>query len=114
MTEHPKPTDHAYDCDWHLDQYWWECTCGVYAERIAGVAKTKAAHPGAQMERAIVVAWLRGAFASGRRGLTLREYVGGRIWLAVAAIFAPHRLSQIHYRACANAIERGEHLKGEK
>lgn len=22
------PTGHAKDCDWHVDQYPWECTCG--------------------------------------------------------------------------------------
>jgi len=35
MTEHPKATDHACDCDWHLDQYWFECTCHVFRQRIA-------------------------------------------------------------------------------
>ena len=22
-------TQHADDCDWHVDQYPWECTCGA-------------------------------------------------------------------------------------
>ena len=22
-------TDHRSDCDWHIDQYPWECTCGA-------------------------------------------------------------------------------------
>ena len=24
---------HAEKCAWHLDQYPWECTCGVYEKR---------------------------------------------------------------------------------
>lgn len=24
-----KAEAHAYDCEWHLDQYDWECTCGA-------------------------------------------------------------------------------------
>jgi hypothetical protein len=20
---------HKADCDWHCDQYWWECNCGA-------------------------------------------------------------------------------------
>ena len=33
-------TKHSGDCEWHLDQYPWECTCGLlprmtYAEWIA-------------------------------------------------------------------------------
>lgn len=24
---------HHIDCDWHLDQYPWECTCGLTAPR---------------------------------------------------------------------------------
>jgi len=26
---------HASDCDWHLDQYPWECTCGLIAGKKA-------------------------------------------------------------------------------
>lgn len=22
------PSGHASDCEWHIDQYPWECTCG--------------------------------------------------------------------------------------
>jgi hypothetical protein len=25
---------HASDCDWHVDQYPWECTCGLIARLI--------------------------------------------------------------------------------
>lgn len=25
----PRATDHAHDCEWHLDQYDFECTCGA-------------------------------------------------------------------------------------
>lgn len=36
----PDATTHSGDCDWHMDQYPWECTCGLlprmtYAEWIA-------------------------------------------------------------------------------
>jgi hypothetical protein len=26
---------HASDCDWHVDQYPWECTCGLIARKKA-------------------------------------------------------------------------------
>jgi hypothetical protein len=26
-----KASDHSIDCDWHFDQYPWECTCGAIA-----------------------------------------------------------------------------------
>lgn len=29
------PTGHAKDCDWHVDQYPWECTCGFIPRKKA-------------------------------------------------------------------------------
>ena len=29
------PTGHAKDCDWHVDLYPWECTCGFIARKKA-------------------------------------------------------------------------------
>lgn len=29
------PTGHAKDCDWHVDQYPWECTCGFIPKKKA-------------------------------------------------------------------------------
>jgi hypothetical protein len=26
--------NHKPDCDWHADQYWWECTCGAVTLEI--------------------------------------------------------------------------------
>lgn len=26
--------NHARDCDWHVDQYWWECTCGAVTPEV--------------------------------------------------------------------------------
>jgi hypothetical protein len=26
---------HRNDCDWHLDQYDWECTCGAVSGKLA-------------------------------------------------------------------------------
>lgn len=32
---------HSRNCDWHVDQYPWECTCGLTAQGMsAGTAKT--------------------------------------------------------------------------
>lgn len=25
----PRASEHGDQCDWHLDQYPWECTCGA-------------------------------------------------------------------------------------
>lgn len=40
-------TTHSSDCEWHMDQYPWECTCGLlprmtYSEWLA---KRQAASP---------------------------------------------------------------------
>lgn len=29
------PTGHANNCDWHVDQYPWECTCGFIPRKKA-------------------------------------------------------------------------------
>lgn len=31
----PTPSGHAVDCDWHCDQYPWECTCGLTTPKAA-------------------------------------------------------------------------------
>jgi hypothetical protein len=36
------PSGHAWDCDWHLDQYPWECTCGKSAHEQVWVEATLA------------------------------------------------------------------------
>ena len=32
---HLTPTGHAKDCNWHVDQYPWECTCGFIPRKKA-------------------------------------------------------------------------------
>ena len=29
MTYPPRASDHGDQCEWHHDQYPWECTCGA-------------------------------------------------------------------------------------
>lgn len=35
-----RATDHALNCEWHHDQYPWECTCGA-SGRSAGAQRPK-------------------------------------------------------------------------
>ena len=45
-----KDTAHTDTCEWHHDQYWFECTCHVYAARIADVGKAVVAYLRGQAE----------------------------------------------------------------
>jgi len=135
MTEHPNPTGHAYDCDWHLDQYWFECTCEVYRQRIAdervmfevdAVARSEAAakaahertkarypktmarladHERAESERKAVVAWLR------RQDILFSVKARAEPEGTTGrAVFGGAALALCR---AANAIERGEHIEGD-
>jgi hypothetical protein len=48
-----KATNHSGDCEWHLDQYPWECTCGLLPRMsyLEWVAKQRAVAPAEKPKR---------------------------------------------------------------
>lgn len=49
MSIHPR--DHAYACDFHLDQYPWECTCGAIKRKTMKYKTIIALHAWAWADR---------------------------------------------------------------